>query len=66
MSFCIQEHASFGASCEKRNRKVISFVLSQNEEKHVLGGGGGGGGNEEPLGVSDVGQVTISLSAVRG
>ncbi len=39
MSFCIQEHASFGALYPD---------------------------NEAPLGVSDVGQLTISLSAVRG
>ncbi len=31
MSFCIQEHTSFGVPCEKRNRKVISFVLSPRE-----------------------------------
>ncbi len=38
MSFCIQEHASFGVPCEKRKRKVISFVLSQNEGKRALRG----------------------------
>ncbi len=31
LSFCIQEHASFGVPCEKRNRKVISFVLWPKE-----------------------------------
>ncbi len=63
MSFCIQEHASFRVPCEKRNRKVISFVLSPREN---VRGGALYADNEAPLGVSDVGQVTISLSAVRG
>ncbi len=42
MSFCIQEHASSSVPCEKRNRKVISFVLSQNEEKRAWASRGGG------------------------
>ncbi len=37
MSFYIQEHTSFGVPCKKRNRKVISFVLSPNEGKRALG-----------------------------
>ncbi len=31
MSFYIQEHASFGVACKKRNRKVISFVLPRKK-----------------------------------
>ncbi len=42
MSFCIQEHVSFGVPCEKRNRIVISFVLSQNKEKRAWASRGGG------------------------
>ncbi len=45
---------------------LISFVLSPNEGKRALGGGALYADNEAPLGVSGVGQVTISLSAVRG
>ncbi len=59
MSFCIQEHTSFGVPCEKRNRKVFPLFFPRTKKSACCGGLGAlYPDNEALLGVSDVGQVT--------
>ncbi len=52
----------------RETKKLFPLFCSRTKESARWGWGGGAlyADNEAPLGVSDAGQVTISLSAVRG